>query len=331
MSDGGLKVLDGASLTTAATPPPQLSAVADENAVLSIADTRVSELLHGVSLPARVKSSALKRVNFDSRDERNQKQQQQQLDRDDAEVLFRDYISAIADELKDDPLVVSVLDGSTIRLFLEDEDDFAMLAENLFTDLDIEDEGKLSKDEIRSALVHMGVEMGVPPLTDFPVINDILKKHGAEGEEKLGQAQFAQLLQPILQDIADSLALNRVTIVQNVKITNGSKLRKVLADKKQIDDIVEKIYSQNNNAQNTQDCIETIRRYVEKNGDELGLPPLEGNETVILLHDAIFSEIDSEKKDVALTKSELGDLVKTILQKFVDHLQANPVFHDADN
>ncbi|KAK9735313.1 hypothetical protein RND81_04G198000 [Saponaria officinalis] len=324
MSDGGLQVLDGAPLT-AACHPPHFSAANAVDDVLAIVETRVSEVLHGVSLPASVKLSALKRVDVESRD------RQQQLDREQAEVLFRDYVSAIADELKDDPLVVSVLDGNTIRLFLEDEDDFAMLAENLFTDLDIEDEGKLSKNEIRGALVHMGVDMGVPPLTEFPVINEILKKHGAEGEEKLGQAQFAQLLQPILQDIADSLALKRITIIQNVKITNGSKLSKLLADEKQIDDIVEKIYSQNGNVQNMRDCIETIRTYLEKNGKELGLPPLEGNETVILLHHAIFSEIDIEKKDVTLEKSELRDLVTKILQKFVLQLQANPVFHDADN
>lgn len=65
----------------------------------------------------------------------------------------------------EDPLVVSILDGSNIRLFLEDEDDFAMLAENLFTDLDAEDKGKIHKSEIRNALVHMGVEMGVPPFS----------------------------------------------------------------------------------------------------------------------------------------------------------------------
>lgn len=40
-----------------------------------------------------------------------------------------------------------------------------MLAENLFTDLDAEDMGKIHKSEIRNALVHMGVEMGVPPFT----------------------------------------------------------------------------------------------------------------------------------------------------------------------
>jgi hypothetical protein len=57
------------------------------------------------------------------------------------------------------------LDGSTLRLLFEDEDDFAMLAENLFTDLDVEDKGKISKSQIRNALVQMGVDMGVPPFS----------------------------------------------------------------------------------------------------------------------------------------------------------------------
>ena len=65
----------------------------------------------------------------------------------------------------DDPLVIATLNGNILRLFLEDEDDFAMIAENLFTDLDAEDKGKISKGEIRNALVHMGVDMGVPPFS----------------------------------------------------------------------------------------------------------------------------------------------------------------------
>lgn len=69
--------------------------------------------------------------------------------------------------LTDTPVVVSILDGSTLKLILEDEDDFAMLAENLFTDLDEEDKGKLPKSQIRKALSLMGADMGVPPLSGF--------------------------------------------------------------------------------------------------------------------------------------------------------------------
>lgn len=59
------------------------------------------------------------------------------------------------------------------------------------------------------------------------LLTDILKKHGAEGGELLGQAQFAQLLQPVLQDLADSLAETHITVIQNIKIINGSRLQKV--------------------------------------------------------------------------------------------------------
>lgn len=64
--------------------------------------------------------------------------------------------------------------------------------------------------------------------TDFTQINDILKKHGAEGEEELGQAQFAQLLQPVLQEIAEALAEKPLVFTHNITVTNGSKLKKVV-------------------------------------------------------------------------------------------------------
>jgi hypothetical protein len=55
-----------------------------------------------------------------------------------------------------------------------------------------------------------------------------LRKHGTEGEEELGQAQFAQLLQPILQELADALAEKPVFFIQNIKVINGAKLKKVV-------------------------------------------------------------------------------------------------------
>lgn len=105
----------------------------------------------------------------------------------------------------------------------------------------------------------------------------------------------------------------------------------LLADKNQLDDVTEKIYQKTSNCQKEQGCAEIIRSYVENNGNELGLPPLEANETVILLYDAMFSEIDNKMGAKDMEKTELGGLVKQILQKFAVELQANPVFHDIAN
>ncbi|ONI04840.1 hypothetical protein PRUPE_6G342700 [Prunus persica] len=312
MSDGALTVLDGNHLRAIDLSLPEAEVSLTGAQVLDLADSKASSSLFGLSLPQSLKSSALKRISLQDDDVFRLKE----LDREQALKVITDYITAIADELKDDPLVISVLDGYTLRLFLEDEDDFAMLAENLFTDLDVEDTGKINKNEIRNALVHMGVEMGVPPISEFPPLSDILKKHKADGEEELGQAQFAELLQPVLQELSEALAKKHFVTIQNIKIVNGSKLRKLLADEKQLNIIVEKILADGSG--NT----EKIRSFLEKTGTELGLPPSEANEAVALLYDAVFADLEEAGED------KFGNLVKQILEKFAEQLEASPVFHD---
>ncbi|KAM1095748.1 hypothetical protein EV2_010890 [Malus domestica] len=200
-----------------------------------------------------------------------------------------------------------------------------MLAENLFTDLDVEDKGKINKNEIRNALVHMGVEMGVPPVSEFPPLSDILTKHEADGDEELGQAQFAQLLQPVLQELAEALAKKHVVFIQSIKIVNGSKLRKLLADEKQLNDVVEKILQEDHHGKDGLGNAEKIRSFLVKNGQELGLPPYEA-EAVDLLYDAVFADLDVDK---SAPEDKCGNLVKEILKEFADQLEVSPVFYNA--
>ena len=59
------------------------------------------------------------------------------------------------------------------------------------------------------------------------LVTRLTTKYG-EGTEELGQAQFAALLQDILQDMAESLAQKPITIERDAKLLNGSHLRKVV-------------------------------------------------------------------------------------------------------
>ncbi|CAN6714845.1 unnamed protein product [Malus baccata var. baccata] len=321
MSDGALTVLDGSHLRAVDLTLPDADASLTGAQVLDLAVSKASSSLFGLSLPQSLKSSALRRIGLQDDDVFRSAE----LDRAQALKVIGEHITAIADELKDDPLVISILDGYTIRLFLEDEDDFAMLAENLFTDLDVEDTGKINKNEIRNALVHMGVEMGVPPVSEFPPLSDILTKHEADGDEELGQAQFAQLLQPVLQELAEALAKTHVVFIQSIKIVNGSKLRKLLADEKQLNDVVEKILQEDHHGKDGLGNAEKIRSFLVKNGQELGLPPYEA-EAVDLLYDAVFADLDADK---SAPEDKCGNLVKEILDEFADQLEASPVFYNA--
>ncbi|XP_044468948.1 uncharacterized protein LOC123198324 [Mangifera indica] len=328
MSDGGLTVVDGTQLLRSLSLPiklPESDAAAFTGAyVLDFADSKASSSLFGLSLPQNLKSSALKRAAV-SDDEATFRSKE--LDGDRASEFATNYLTAIADELTEDPLVVSVLDGKTLKVFLDDEDDFAMLAENLFTDLDTEDKGKIFKSQISNALLHMGVELGVPPFSEFPLISGILNKHGAEGVEELGQAQFAQLLQNVLQDVADALAEKHIVVIRNIKIVNGSKIRMLLANKKRLTAAIDKILQEKKSTENEQLSIDEIRGFLEKNGKEYGLPPIEVNEAVALLYEAVFTDIGKNKTAVKMD-DEFRNFVKDILQKFAEELEINPVYYD---
>ncbi|XP_042516739.1 uncharacterized protein LOC122091007 [Macadamia integrifolia] len=322
MADGGLTVLDGSHLRTMDPHLPESDGFFTGAQVLDIAESQVSSSLFGLLLPETLKTAALQRINLDIESFSNA-----QLDTEQASSKLQDYVIAIASELRDDPLVVSVLDGSPLRLFLEDEDDFAMLAENLFTDLDTEDKGKIRKNQIRNALVRMGVEMGVPPFSEFSQLEDILKKHEAEGEEELGQAQFAQLLQLVLQDLADVLAKKNIVVIQKSKIINGSKLKKFMADEEKLNDEIEKVFQCGSGEGWS---TEIIRSYLEKNGQNMGLPPSEANETEVL-YDQVFADVEKGENSEKLGRDEYEGILKVILEKFAEQLEVNPVFQDLDS
>ncbi|KAK7397305.1 hypothetical protein VNO78_18473 [Psophocarpus tetragonolobus] len=323
MSEGPLQVLDGTQLRGVDLSLRHDAPFTGAN-ILDIAHSRLSSSLFGLSLPHPLKASALTRLHTSD----VEAFLSAQYSSDKASDVLRDYIAAIADELKDNPLVVSILDGSTLRLLLEDEDDFAMLAENLFTDLDVEDTGKISKSEIRNALVQMGVEMGVPPFSEFPRLNDLLRKHGVDGEENLGQAQFAQLLQSVLQDLEEELSKENVVLIQNIQIINGSKLRKLLANELELNSIVEKVLREKPEAKDGLGSTEIIRNFLERNAKELGLPQAQADEGVVLLYDAVFADVIKEKDGAESDKEKLAKLVKNILEKFAEQLEVNPVFQD---
>ncbi|XP_009765533.1 uncharacterized protein [Nicotiana sylvestris] len=293
MSDGGLTVLDGSQLRAVSLSLPSSDGSSVTGAqLLDFAESKVSESLFGFSLPDTLKSAALKRLSV--ADDLNFRREQ--LDRENASIILRNYVAAIADELQD-----------------------------------TEDRGKIRRNQIRDALIHMGVEMGIPPLSEFPILSDILKRHGAEGEDELGQAQFAHLLQPVLQELADALAKNPVVVVQKIKINNGSKLRKVLADEKQLSETVEKIMQEKQDEKDSLSNKDVIRCYLEKNGASLGLPPLKNDEVVILLYDIVLGDIENGKTDAASDKDEILVFLKDILEKFAAQLEVNPTFHDLDN
>lgn len=103
-------------------------------------------------------------------------------------------------------------------------------------------------------------------------------------------------------------------------------------DEEELNHIVEKMLEEKHAGKDGLGNVELLRGFLERNWKGLGLPPSEANEAVVLLYDAVFADVKNNKSAVELEKKdELGKLLKEILHKFAEQLEANPVYHAHDH
>lgn len=100
----------------------------------------------------------------------------------------------------------------------------------------------------------------------------------------------------------------------------------LLEDEKQLANVTEKILEGNHE----QNCVETVRKYLEKNGADMGLPPLDIEEAVAL-YNAVFYSAAFDKSVLEWRKDEIQEIVKEILGKFAEQLKSDPIFVDLGN
>lgn len=104
----------------------------------------------------------------------------------------------------------------------------------------------------------------------------------------------------------------------------------LLANEKLLNNTIDKILQECHEG-NDEPSKQLIRRYLEKNGGELGLPPKAADDDVVLLYDSIFADVEPKKQSaLELEKDDFKLLMKEILGKFAEQLETKPVFHDID-
>lgn len=93
--DGGLTVFDGTLLRASLSHLPNPNGAVTGSDLLAMAESAASSTLYGLSLPEGLKSVALKRINVDA-----VSFALTEHDEEKATSILRNYVVAIADELK---------------------------------------------------------------------------------------------------------------------------------------------------------------------------------------------------------------------------------------
>ncbi|KAJ4970135.1 hypothetical protein NE237_003234 [Protea cynaroides] len=107
---------------------------------------------------------------------------------------------------------VVIIDGSTVRAFVDDEPIFNKSADEQFAALDINGDGVLSRSELRKACeslrlieTHYGIDTVTPPEELTKLYNSIFDKFDCDHSGTVDPEEFRSELKKIMLAIADGL------------------------------------------------------------------------------------------------------------------------------
>eukprot|EP01018_Ginkgo_biloba_P005156 Gb_13659 [translate_table: standard] len=115
---------------------------------------------------------------------------------------------------------VVVLDGSTVRNFVEDEDEFNKTVDHRFALLDVNSDGVLSRSELRKAFEslrllesHFGMEVQSTPEQLNELYNSVFDRFDTDHNNKVDLNEFRSEMKKIMLAIADGLGVSPIQLV----------------------------------------------------------------------------------------------------------------------
>lgn len=110
-----------------------------------------------------------------------------------------------------------IIDGTTVRSFVDDEAQFQKSVDEAFAALDLNNDGVLSRSELRRAFEsmrliesHFGVDVATPPEELTKLYDSIFAKFDCDNSGAVDHNEFKDELRNILLAIADGLGSNPI-------------------------------------------------------------------------------------------------------------------------
>ncbi|KAL3516618.1 hypothetical protein ACH5RR_023520 [Cinchona calisaya] len=107
---------------------------------------------------------------------------------------------------------VVIIDGSTVRDFVSNEAEFNKSADDKFEALDLNNDGVLSRAELRKAFesfrlieAHFGVDVATPPDELTKLYDSIFDKFDCDNNGTVDREEFRNEMKKIMLAIADGL------------------------------------------------------------------------------------------------------------------------------
>lgn len=126
---------------------------------------------------------------------------------------------------------VVIIDGTTVRDFVSNEAEFKKSVEEQFATLDLNNDGVLSRGELRKAFesmrlieTHFGIDVATPPEQLTQLYSSIFEQFDGDGSGTVDKEEFKSEMKKILLAIADGLGSFPIQMV--LEDDNQSLLQK---------------------------------------------------------------------------------------------------------
>ncbi|KAF3617007.1 hypothetical protein FXO38_34240 [Capsicum annuum] len=114
-------------------------------------------------------------------------------------------------------MAVVIIDGSTVRDFVYNEEAFTKAIDKGFTDLDLNNDGVLSRSELRKAFEslrliesHFGVDVAATPEELTNLYDSIFEKFDCDHNGTVDREEFGNEMRKIMLAIADGLGTSPI-------------------------------------------------------------------------------------------------------------------------
>ncbi|GJP86294.1 hypothetical protein CLOP_g16337 [Closterium sp. NIES-67] len=145
--------------------------------------------------------------------------------------ICKDILRGASHALEEDPLSALLYDGGALRRIVGSAEEAEAVIAALFAELDADGSGRISRHELRPALVRLGLNKGDNSTGEAlehteRVLDRVIARYCEDGDGELSCEEFAALV----VDISRELEAAPLYLPQRATVLNGAYIKKILSD-----------------------------------------------------------------------------------------------------